>query len=220
VAPPRPVASITPRNLTAEVFHCTLGVVFPRHGKEATNVDTGRLLLRMTVGSIFIEHGTQKLFGWFGGHGPDGTGQFFESVGLRPGRRNAIAAGTGEAGGGALLALGLATPLAASALTSVMLTALRTVVWRDGIKMGSGGYEIVLGVGALALADLGPGGWSLDGLLGFERRGAAWAAAAFGAAAVGSTLAIELGKRQGPAPGEEGPSEPAAPSSTAADATE
>src|SRR5207247_3673648 len=75
----------------------------------------GRLLLRVTVGSIFVEHGTQKLFGWFGGHGPSGTGQFFESLGLRPGRRNAIAAGIAEAGGGALLVLGLATPAAASA---------------------------------------------------------------------------------------------------------
>jgi putative oxidoreductase len=158
-------------------------------------LDLGRILLRATVGAIFIEHGTQKLFGWFGGHGPDGTGQFFESVGLRPGKQQAIAAGTAEAGGGALLALGLATPAAASAIASVMITALRTVVWRDGIKTGTGGYEILLGVGALALANLGPGELSLDALLGSERRGAAWAAAALGAAAVGSTVAIELGKR-------------------------
>jgi putative oxidoreductase len=179
----------------------------------------GRILLRLTVGSIFVEHGTQKLFGWFGGHGPDGTGQFFESVGLRPGKRNAIAAGAAEAGGGALLALGLATPAAASALTSVMLTALRTVVWRDGIKMGTGGYEIVLGVGALAIADLGPGDWSLDALLGSERRGAAWAAAAFGAAAVGSTVAIELGKRHAePTPEEKVSAGLAASSPTSADA--
>ena len=167
-------------------------------------MDLGRILLRATVGAIFIEHGTQKLFGWFGGHGPDGTGQFFESVGLRPGKRNAIAAGTAEAGGGALLALGLATPAAAAAIASVMMTALRTVVWRDGIKTGTGGYEILLGVGALAVANLGPGELSLDALLGSERRGAAWAAAAFGAAAVGSTVAIELGKRHAePVPQEE-----------------
>ena len=104
----------------------------------------GRVLLRLTVGSIFIEHGTQKLFGWFGGHGPEGTGQFFESIGLRPGRRNAIVAGTAEAGGGLMLALGLATPLAAAALAGVMLTALRTAVWRDGFKTGAGGYEVLL----------------------------------------------------------------------------
>jgi putative oxidoreductase len=189
-------------------------VLDPAFAGKTADLNVGRILLRLTVGSIFIEHGTQKLFGWFGGHGPDGTGQFFESVGLRPGRRNAIAAGAAEAGGGTLLALGLATPLAASAIASVMLTALRTVVWRDGIKIGTGGYEIILGVGALALADLGPGDWSLDAMVGSERRGTAWAAAAFGAAAVGSTIAIELGKRQAePAPQEEDRGESAAAAS-------
>jgi putative oxidoreductase len=162
-------------------------------------MDIGRLLLRVTVGSIFVEHGTQKLFGWFGGHGPDGTGQFFDSIGLRPGRRNAIAAGTSEAGGGLLLVLGLATPLAAASLASVMLTALRTAIWRDGIKTGEGGYEVLLLVSALALAESGPGPWSLDALLRSERRGVGWATAAFAAAAAGSTAAIALGKRQ-PAP--------------------
>jgi putative oxidoreductase len=162
-------------------------------------MELGRLLLRVTVGSIFFEHGTQKLFRWFDGHGPDGTGQFFESVGLRPGRRNAIAAGTAEAGGGLMLALGLATPLAAASLASVMLTALRTVVWRDGFKTGEGGYEVLLLVSALTLAESGPGRWSLDALLKAERRGVGWAAAALAGAATGSTLAIALGKRQ-PAP--------------------
>jgi putative oxidoreductase len=181
-------------------------------------VNLGRILLRVTVGSIFIEHGTQKLFGWFGGHGPDGTGQFFESVGLRPGRQNAIAAGTAEAGGGALLLVGLATPVAAASLASVMLTALRTAVWRDGIKMGTGGYEILLGVAALALADTGPGSWSLDALLGSERRGAAWAVAAFAAAAAGSTIAIELGKRQPAPPAEQEEHEESAATTTTAGA--
>jgi putative oxidoreductase len=125
----------------------------------------GRLLLRVTVGSIFIEHGTQKLFGWFGGHGPSGTGQFFESLGLRPGRRNAIVAGIAEAGGGALLVLGLATPAAASAVGSVMVTALRTAIWRDEIKVGTGGYEVLLLANAVAIADSGPGPLSLDALL-------------------------------------------------------
>jgi putative oxidoreductase len=159
----------------------------------------GRLLLRVTVGSIFVEHGTQKLFGWFGGHGPDGTGQFFESLGLRPGRRNAIAAGAAEAGGGALLMLGLATPLAAASLASVMLTALRTAIWRDGFKTGEGGYEMLLLVSALALAEGGPGAWSLDRLLRSERRGVGWAGAALAAAAAGSAGAIAVGKSH-PAP--------------------
>jgi putative oxidoreductase len=159
----------------------------------------GRVLVRVTVGSIFVEHGTQKLFGWFGGHGPDGTGRFFDSIGLRPGRRNAIAAGTTEAGGGLMLMLGLATPLAAASLAGVMLTALRTAIWRDGIKTGQGGYEMLLLVSALALAESGPGPWSLDRLLKSERRGVGWAATALAAAAAGSTVAIALGKRQ-PAP--------------------
>jgi putative oxidoreductase len=160
------------------------------------NMKLGRVLLRFTVGSIFIEHGTQKLFGWFGGHGPEGTGQFFESIGLRPGRRNAIVAGTAEAGGGLMLALGLATPLAAASLAGVMLTALRTAVWRDGFKTGEGGYEVLLLISALALAESGAGPWSFDALLKSERRGAGWAAAALAGAATGSTVAIALGKRQ------------------------
>src|SRR3982074_2372894 len=69
-----------------------------------------RLLLRLIVGVLFFGHGTQKLFGWFGGGGLDATAQAFEHLGMRPGRRNAIAAGTAEAAGGAALALGLATP--------------------------------------------------------------------------------------------------------------
>ena len=162
----------------------------------------GRLLLRVTVGSIFVEHGTQKLFGWFGGHGPSGTGQFFASLGLRPGRRNAIAAGIAEAGGGTLLALGLATPAAAAALGSVMVTALRTAIWRDGIKLGTGGYEMLLLASAVALADSGPGPLSLDAALGQERRGTRWAAAALGTAVAGSAFAIAAGRRY-PAPSDD-----------------
>jgi putative oxidoreductase len=165
--------------------------------------DLGRLLLRVTVGSIFIEHGTQKLFGWFGGHGPSGTGQFFESLGLRPGRRNAIVAGIAEAGGGALLVLGLATPAAASAVGSVVVTALRTAVWRDEIKVGTGGYEVLLFANAVAIADSGPGPLSLDALLGWERRGARWAAAALGGALAGSALVIAAGRQHAEASAED-----------------
>lgn len=164
-----------------------------------------RFLLRATVGSIFVEHGTQKLFGWFGGHGPDGTGRFFESIGLRPGRRNAIAAGLAEAGGGALLVLGLATPAAAAALGSVMVTALRTAVWPDGVKVGTGGYEVILLVNAVAIAEIGPGPLSLDAVLGSERRGLRWAAATAGAAVVGSAVAIAAGRRHPASPAEDAP---------------
>jgi putative oxidoreductase len=70
----------------------------------------GKLVLRLTVGCYFVGHGMQKLAGWFGGGGPDGTGEHFEQIGLRPGRENALLAGAAEAGGGSLLALGLFTP--------------------------------------------------------------------------------------------------------------
>ena len=96
----------------------------------------GRLMLRLVIGGLFIGHGTQKLFGWFGGYGLDATGEAFEQTGLRPGRANAIAAGAAEAGGGALLAAGLATPLAAATLTSVMLTAIKRVHLEGTLDLG------------------------------------------------------------------------------------
>jgi putative oxidoreductase len=175
----------------------------PTGQRVRMGTNLGRLVLRVTVGSIFIEHGTQKLFGWFGGHGPSGTGQFFESLGLRPGRRNAIVAGIAEAGGGALLVLGLATPAAAAAVGSVMVTALRTAIWRDEIKVGTGGYEVLLLANAVAIADSGPGPLSLDALLGWERRGARWAAAALGGALAGSALAIAAGRQHAEASAED-----------------
>ena len=99
-----------------------------------------RLILRVLIGGLFVGHGTQKLFGWFGGHGPDGTGGFFESLGLKPGKRNAIAAGAAEAGGGALLATGFALPLAGAALTGTMASAIRHVHAAKGPWSSDGGW--------------------------------------------------------------------------------
>jgi putative oxidoreductase len=163
-------------------------------------MDLGRLLLRLTIGGTFCVHGTQKLFGWFGGYGPDGTGQFFESLGLRPGRRNAVAAGATEAGGGILLALGLATPLAAAGLSAIMVTALRTAIWNEGFKPATGEHEVLLATAALALTETGPGRPSLDAALGRERHGIGWMLAALGAGAAGSAMAISMGQRQPAAP--------------------
>src|SRR3954453_2959599 len=101
-------------------------------------MNTGRLLLRLTIGGTFFVHGTQKLFGGFGGHGPGGAGEFFESIGPRPGRRNAIAAGATEAGGGILVALGAAMPLAAAGLSAVKFSDLRPVEWEGGVKAPTG----------------------------------------------------------------------------------
>jgi len=170
----------------------------------------GRLLLRLVVGALFIGHGTQKLFGWFGGHGLDATSQMFEGMGMRPGRRNAIAAGAAEAGGGAAIALGLATPLGAASLISVMLTAINRVHFKNGPWITNGGYEynIVLIAAAVAITELGPGPLSIDAALGQERSGTGWALAAAAAGAAGAAGAHVLAESQ-PAPPEPTPPEPA-----------
>jgi putative oxidoreductase len=170
-------------------------------------MNPGRLLLRLVIGGTFFVHGTQKVFGWFGGYGPDGTGQFFESLGLRPGRRNALVAGSTETSCGILVALGLATPAAAAGLSAVMITALRTAVWKDGIKPATGEHEMLLAAASLALTETGPGAPSLDRALGLERSGPGWTLAALGAGAAGSAMAIAMGQREpavdaAPAPAE------------------
>jgi putative oxidoreductase len=105
--------------------------------------------------------------------GPEGTARFFESLGLRPGRRQALAAGLSEAGSGALLAIGLLTPLAASVLIGVMITAVREVHVKNGPWSSNGGYEynLVLIATLLALVDGGPGAWSLDRVLSLDDTG-------------------------------------------------
>jgi putative oxidoreductase len=170
----------------------------------------GRLLLRLAVGGFFVGHGTQKLFGWFGGHGLDATAEAFEGMGMRPGRRNAIAAGVAEAGGGALLAVGLATPLAASALTATMVTAIEKVHAKNGPWVTSGGYEynVVLIAAALALAETGPGPISLDAALGKQRTGSKWALFALLSGIAGAFGARQAAAAQ-PAPAPAPEAEPA-----------
>jgi len=157
-----------------------------------------RFLARVTIGALFVGHGTQKLFGWFGGGGPEGTGQMFESVGLKPGRRNALASGLAEAGGGALFAAGAVTPLAAAAVSGSMITAIKTIHWEKGIWSSAGGYEynLVLLVAAFGLTENGPGPWSVDGLLGRERWGTLWALAALAAGAAGSGAVLAAAKHE------------------------
>jgi putative oxidoreductase len=168
-----------------------------------------RLLLRLIVGGFFIGHGTQKLFGWFGGSGVDATAQGFERLGMRPGRRNAITAGVAEAGGGAALAAGFATPVAASALTATMLTAINRVHFKNGPWASNGGYEynVVLIAAVLSLVESGPGKLSLDAALGTERSGPGWALAALlagVAGAVGAHVAAESQAPPPPAPVDDG----------------
>jgi len=164
-----------------------------------------RLLLRVIVGALFVGHGTQKLFGWFGGRGLDATAEGFEQMGIRPGKPNAIAAGVGEAGGGALLAAGLVTPLAAASITATMLTAMDRVHLKNGPWVTSGGYEynLVLIAAVLALVETGPGALSLDAARGHERKGTVWALVALAVGGIGAAAA-KFAAAPAPAPEPEG----------------
>jgi putative oxidoreductase len=177
----------------------------PLGGIQAMKI--ARLLLRLLIGGLFIGHGTQKLFGWFGGSGLEATAEGFEKIGMRPGRRHAIAGGVGEAGGGAALALGLATPFASAVLTAVMLTAIHRVHLKNGPWVTKGGYEYnaVLIAAVLSLAEAGPGKLSLDAVFGIERSGPGWAV---GAAALGAIGAIGANLTSEPAPEPEPESAP------------
>ncbi len=125
--------------------------------------DIGLFTLRVGVGGTLAAHGAQKLFGWFGGPGLDGTAAYFEQTGFRPGRTNALLAGATEAGGGLLLAAGLATPAAAAAAAGTMVVASATHA-EKGFFAQQGGYEYsaILGLAGASLALIGPGRCSLD----------------------------------------------------------
>ena len=156
----------------------------------------GTLVLRATVGGYFVGHGLQKLTGSFGGEGLGGTGEFFESVGLKPGRANALLAGAAETGGGALLTLGLLTPVAASALAGVMTNAIRHVHGKNGPWITNGGYEhhaVVLATLA-AITEDGPGRYSLDSKLGIELNGPIVAALTLAAGAATAIFVAERGE--------------------------
>ena len=151
-----------------------------------------RLLARTTIGLLFVGHGTQKLFGWFGGGGLEGTAGFFEQLGFRPGRRYALTAGAAEAGGGLLFGLG------AAAVSGSMITAIKTVHWQKGVWVSAGGYEynLVLLAAVFGLTENGPGQWSIDGALGRSRWGTRWALAALAAGAAGSAGVLRAAKQE------------------------
>lgn len=127
----------------------------------------GLLLVRLVVGLLFIGHGAQKLFGWFGGYGPKGTGGWMDSVGIKPGVVMAVLAGLMELLGGVLFAAGLLTPLAAVLIAATMLGAIVKVHGPNGLWSTANGYEyqLVLLVVAIGVALTGAGAYSLDALL-------------------------------------------------------
>ncbi len=125
------------------------------------------LPLRLTAGIIFTAHGAQKLFGWFGGYGLEGTGQFMASMGLDPGILMAFLAGGAEFVGGLALLLGLVVRPASLLLAITMLVAIFSVHLPNGLFLTNSGYEFALALLGISVALLiqGAGRWSLDQLI-------------------------------------------------------
>ena len=130
----------------------------------STQAGYGLTLLRVIAGLTFAAHGSQKLFGWFGGYGLAGVGQWMESIGLAPGYLMALLAGSAEFFGGLALIVGLLVRPAAAVLAVTMLVAIVTVHLANGFFMSNNGYEFALALMAISLAVLieGAGKLSLD----------------------------------------------------------
>lgn len=128
----------------------------------STQAGLAALILRVPVGIILIAHGAQKLFGWFGGYGLEGTGQWMASIGLEPGYLMALMAGSAEFFGGIALVLGLLTRPAALVVAFTMVVAIITTHLSNGLFMSNNGYEYALTLLAASLALMIQGGGSLS----------------------------------------------------------
>ena len=133
----------------------------------ASTAGFSALALRVPVGIIFMAHGAQKLFGWFGGYGLEGTGGWMESIGLAPGFIMALLAGSAEFFGGLFILLGLLTRPAAMALALTMVVAIFSVHFANGLFMSNNGYEFGLALlaASVSLAFSGAGKLALDNIL-------------------------------------------------------
>ncbi|MGP9833890.1 DoxX family protein [Marinobacter sp. NSM] len=132
-----------------------------------TNAGWGALALRIPVGLIFAAHGAQKLFGWFGGYGLEGTGQWMDSIGLSPGYLMALLAGGAEFFGGLALIIGLLVRPAGAALAFAMVIAIFSVHIQNGLFMSNNGYEFGLALlaASVSLVFSGAGRASVDRLV-------------------------------------------------------
>lgn len=159
----------------------------------------GLLLLRVVVGSIMAAHGSQKLFGWWGGPGLNGTAGMCSNLAYRAPFLMACGLGLAEFGGGIALATGFLTPLGALAVTVVMLNAVYLIHWPNGFFNGNGGYEfnLLIAASAVALAATGPGRFSLDRAIGWEGdiTGLWWGVGVAGVAVVVAFLTLTAGRR-------------------------
>lgn len=133
----------------------------------STDAGFGALALRIPAGLIFMAHGAQKLFGWFGGYGLEGTGQWMASIGLEPGYLMALGAGSAEFFGGLALLIGLLVRPAALVLAVTMAVAIVTVHLGNGLFMSNNGYEFGLALLAVSVSLLfsGAGRASIDRLI-------------------------------------------------------
>ncbi|MDN3220470.1 DoxX family protein [Pseudomonas nunensis] len=129
-----------------------------------TRAGYGLTVLRIVVGIIFAAHGSQKLFGMFGGYGIAGTAQYMESLGLAPGHVMAILAGGTEFFAGLALIIGLLVRPAALGLIFLSLVAIFTVHIGNGLFMANNGYEFALALlgGCIAVLIEGAGKLSAD----------------------------------------------------------
>jgi putative oxidoreductase len=135
---------------------------------DAQTLSVGLLIARLVVGLLIAAHGSQKLFGWFGGHGLQATGEFFGQMGFRPGNLFATTAALGEFVSGLLIASGFLGPIGPALLLAVMIVAAISVHWRNGLFASENGVEVPLlyATAAVGLALAGPGRYSLDAIFG------------------------------------------------------